>query len=60
MDVKIKFNQAYTVKNPHDKPESYKEGQTVMLNEASAMHFVKRGVADTVDNKPPAPPPAKK
>lgn len=59
--MRIKFTKGYQVKgtafvakrtgakpdDPNDSP-SYTEGQTVDLSEASARHFINRGVAEEV------------
>lgn len=56
---KIKFTQAYQVHgatfgtenvDPNDSP-SYAEGETVEVNDASAQHFISRGVAELVGGK---------
>lgn len=69
-DVKIKFLRDYTVKDP-ENPDEYEKGEKVTMNEASANHFVRRGIAEFVtapvkkparklrkadDDKPPPPP----
>lgn len=43
--LKIKFNRAYRVKDGGGA--TYKEGQVVSLDEASARHFITRGVAES-------------
>lgn len=50
--AKIKFTQAYQVRGttPADSP-SYAEGEVVEVNDASAQHFVSRGVAELVGGK---------
>ena len=48
-DVKIKFLRDYTVQDEDGK--TYQKGKTFVMPETSAMHFVKRGVAEIVANK---------
>jgi len=50
---KIKFTQAYQVKgtNPDDSP-SYAVDEVVEVSDASAAHFINRGVAELADAKP--------
>ena len=47
--VKIKFIEDYTVKD--EEAKKFKEGKSYTLNEASAGHFISRGVAILVTSK---------
>lgn len=52
--MRVKFSKAYTVKAKDG--ESYAEGQTVDFDDdASAQHFINRGVAEEVAGKRQAP-----
>jgi hypothetical protein len=46
--MKIRFKQAHTVKARNGA--SYKAGDVVEVNAASATHFVRRGLAEVVDD----------
>lgn len=50
---KIKFTQAYQVRGttPEDSP-AYGVDEVVEVSDASAQHFVSRGVAELADKKP--------
>ena len=55
--MRVKFTKTYTVKNPAD-PAHYKEGKVYLMSEASAAHFIRRGLAEPVGVKPKDPPKA--
>lgn len=58
-DVKIKFTADYTVQDEHEndakKSRQYVKGKTYGMSQASALHFMRKGVAEAV-----AAPAAKK
>ena len=57
--MKIRFVTAYTVKD--SVGTHYKDGQVCDLSDASAMHFLSRGLAVEVgeEAEPPPEPPVK-
>lgn len=57
-NVKVKFLQDYTVKD--EEAKHYKKGSTSSLSQASAAHFISRGVAVLVATKAKKEPAAKK
>jgi len=48
-NVSVKFNRSYTVQD--DEGKTYESDKTYKMNEASANHFIKRGVAEVVTSK---------
>lgn len=48
-EIQIKFLVDHTTKET--APRSFKAGETLKCNEASAAHFIRRGLADEVERK---------
>lgn len=49
MTTKVKFTRDYTVQDAEGK--KYDEGKQYNLSDASAFHFIRRGVAEIVESK---------